>query len=181
MDDEIEEWKDIVNFEGLYQISSFGRLKSFKKCPEGYILSITNKTGWYLSVVLCGIGKINESHKMHILVGKYFIPNPENKKYINHKDLNKQNNHKRNLEWNTCSENVNHAIALNPNILKGINDYNKNRRVPIIQYSLSGVFIEEHVSGVDASLKTGVCKRNIYQVASKTEYKKGLTQTFEWV
>ncbi len=175
-DEEIEEWKDIINFEGYYQISSFGRLKSFKKHKEGYIMSLTNKTGWYLSVVLCGIDKINESHKIHILVGKYFIPNPENKKYINHKDLNKQNNHKNNLEWNTSSENINHAINLNPNILKGINDYNRNKIKPINQYSLSGDLIEEHASGKDASLKTKVCERNIFQVASKTEYKPGLTR-----
>lgn len=171
--EEWEEWKDIIGFEGFYQISSFGRLKSFKRIPTGYVMSVTNKTGWYLSVVLKT--KFNqESHKMHILVGKYFVPNPENKKYINHKDLNKQNNHKNNLEWNTSSENINHAINLNPNILKGINDYNKDRRVPILQYTLSGIFIEEHESGVEASFKTGVCKRNIYQVAAKTEYKPGL-------
>jgi len=176
MEEEIEEWLDIKGFEGLYQISSFGRLKSFKKHSEGYILSNVNKTGWYLNVVLCGIGKKDESHKIHRLVGKYFIPNPDNKKYINHKDLNKQNNRKNNLEWNTCSENINHAINLNPNILKGINDYNRNKIKPIVQYSLDGVLIEEHVSGKDAALKTKVCERNIFQVASKTEYKPGLTR-----
>lgn len=176
MKEEIEEWKDIIGFEGYYQISSFGRLKSFKVNPDGYILSNVNKTGWYLNVVLCGKGKQNESHKIHLLVGKYFVPNPENKPEINHDDLNKQNNYKSNLKWVTRAENMSHAILHNPNILKGINDYNKNKIKPIIQYNLLGDFIEEHESGIKASVKTGVCERNIYQVASKTEYKKGLTR-----
>lgn len=174
--EDIEEWKDIIGFEGLYQISSFGRLKSFKKHKTGYVLSNVNKTGWYLNVVLCGIGKQKESHKIHLLVGRYFVPNPDNKPEINHEDLNKQNNHKSNLKWVTRSENIHHAILHNPNILKGINNYNQNKIVPILQYDLNNVFIEEHESGIKASKKTGVCERNIYQVASKTEYKKGLTR-----
>lgn len=176
MEEDIEEWKDIIGFEGLYEISSWGRLKSYKRNPLGLIMSITNKTGWYLSIVLCGIGKTNQSEKMHILVGKYFIPNPENKKYINHKDLNKQNNHKSNLEWNTAKENNAHARALNPNILKGMNDYNRDRTKYVNQYCLSGNLLEEHSSVKEAALKTKVCERNIFQVASKTEYKPGLTR-----
>lgn len=171
-----EIWKKISGFEELYQISNFGRLKSFKKNKSGYILSQVNKTGWYLSVVLNGIGKEYKSFKIHYLVAKYFVDNPDNKPQVNHIDSNKQNNNSSNLEWVTAKENIVHAVKNNPNMIKGINKHNKDKRKTIYQFELNGKFIQEHVSGVEASIKTGVCERNIYQVACKTEYKKGFTR-----
>jgi len=173
--DKVEQWKDILGYEGHYQISDLGRVKSFKLKNKGRILSVKNKNGWYLSFRPCINGKA-KTHRIHVLVCKHFIQNPENKKYVNHKNSNKQYNLKGNLEWCTQSENSKHAISNNPNILKGINDYNKNRSQIILQFDLKGIFIEEHFNGVSASHKTKVCERNIYQVASKTEYKKGLTR-----
>ena len=74
------------------------------------------------------------------------------------------------------TEKEHHAIhaSLNPNILEGMRHYNKYvRPEKILQYSLDGEFIAEYANGHDAHLTTGVCQRNILQVAHKTEWKPG--------
>lgn len=112
--------------------------------------------------------------RIHRLVAEAFIPNPKNKPFINHIDCNKQNNCIKNLEWVTARENVIHSVKHNPNSIKAMNDYNKNRRIPVFQYSLSGEFIKEYLWSREASQETGICERNILMVANGEEYKKGL-------
>jgi hypothetical protein len=175
MDGEI--WKDIEGYEGHYQISSFGRLKSFKKFKEGFILSNVNSKKGYFSVVLRYKDKI-KSTRIHRLVAEHFIENSENKTYVNHKDLNKQNNHYLNLEWCTPRENVIHSIKSNSNQLFGMINYNTSvKPKKIIQLSISGEQLNVFKNSKEASLITGVCARNILQVASKSEYKKGLIRS----
>src|ERR1035437_8756675 len=95
---EAEVWKDIVPFEGLYQIANFGRLKSFKSNPNGRILSNVNNKGGYYSIVLCHKDLVKYT-RIHILVAEYFIgKRPSEKHQVHHKDDNKQNNYWRNLE-----------------------------------------------------------------------------------
>lgn len=182
----IEEWKDIPGFEGVYQISNQGQLKSFKrlngcrKYPvsdnENFILSNKNRTGDYLSVVLRHGDKIRYC-RIHALVAEAFIPNCDNKPEVNHKDCNKQNNCVGNLEWVTRRENHDHAVRNNPSLYKSMNYYNRFIRPRIIrQISLSGEFIGEYPNSHEAAKSTGVCQRNILQVANKTEYKPGKTR-----
>lgn len=173
----MEVWKDIKGFEGIYQISSHGRIKSFKKNKKGYILSNRNKNGWYLNVVLTS--KDNwRSVKIHRLVAESFIPNPDNKPEVNHKDGDKQNNKVENLEWVTESENMNHAINMNPNIVKGMNHYNKYSRPKTVQqFNFDGELMAEYPNCKLASEITGVCQRNIHAVAAQEEYKPGLTRS----
>lgn len=116
-----EEWRDIDGFEGYYQVSSFGRIRSLDRTVKysdgrvfsykGIILKTENKIGnsGYNNVVLSVSGKQYYSD-IHVLVAKAFVPNPENKPWVNHKDGNKLNNNKKNLEWVTKSENVIHAL-----------------------------------------------------------------------
>ncbi|MFA5382237.1 MAG: NUMOD4 motif-containing HNH endonuclease [Candidatus Micrarchaeia archaeon] len=171
-----ELWRDIKGFEGAYQISNRGRLKSFKFIKLGRILSNKNGKGGYLSVVLQCNGKIRCT-RLHRLVAEAFIPNSKNKDEVNHIDGNKQNNYVENLEWVTKSENVLHAIKRNPNIIAGINHYNQSiRPKPIWQFTLDGEFIAKHTNSAEAQKATGVCYRNILQVASQDEYKPGLTR-----
>jgi len=173
----MEAWKDIPGFEGLYQISNKGRLKSFKQYKDGRILSTKNNKGDYLSAVLCGKGVERRSTRVHRLVAEAFIPNPDSKPEVNHKDGNKQNNRVENLEWVTRLENAHHAIKHNPNILKGMNHYNKYvRPKTVIQLSLNGRHIAEFPSAKAAGRATGVCGRNILQVANRDEYKPGKTR-----
>ena len=171
-----EIWKDVKGWEGIYQISSLGRLKSFKRSTTGLVMKMTNKTGWYFSVVLCR-GSRSQSTRIHRLVAEHFIPNPKNKKTVNHKDLNKQNNIVSNLEWTTQKENNAHAGKNLPHKNDGMINYNQNIRPnAIVQMSLNRVHLKEYKNAKEASDSTGVCQRNILQVANKTEYKPGLTR-----
>ena len=172
----METWKDIKGFEGIYQISNMGRAKSFKADPNGRILSIKNSKGDYLNIVLCH-GNKRRSVKVHRLVAEAFIPNPDNKPEVNHKDGNKQNNRVGNLEWVTRAENHRHALALNPNILKGMVQYNRYIRPRTIQqFTMDGRFVAEYANSTEAEKATGVCQRNILQVANRDEYKPGKTR-----
>jgi len=173
---DLEFWEEIPLFEGVYQISSHGRLKSFKRIGGGYILSNVNIKGGYLSIVLSHREEIRYT-RIHRLVAEAFIPNPEGKSQVNHKDTNKQNNSADNLEWVTPKENVQDAIMNGVDFFSGMNNYNKYIRPKRIQQStLEGEFIEEYLNGTEASYQTGVCHRNILQVASRDEYKPGLTR-----
>ena len=71
----MEEWKWIKGFEGIYQISSHGRLKSFRKIKSGYILSNQNKKGWYLTVNLFDSDGVRHTRRIHRLVTEAFIGN----------------------------------------------------------------------------------------------------------
>jgi len=172
----MELWKDVKGFEGIYQVSNKGRLKSFKASKDGRILSNKNHKGGYLSVVLVCKSRM-KSTRMHRLVAEAFLPNPENKPEVNHKDGNKQNNRVENLEWVTRKENHRHALKHSPNMLRGMRKYNRFIRPKTIQqFSLDGKLLREFPNAMEAGRITGVCHRNILQVANKDEYKPGKTR-----
>lgn len=172
-----EIWKDIPGWEGVYQISNHGRMKSFKRISTGHILSNTNKCGWYLTRPLRHKKRKNETIRIHRLVALLFVQNPNNLPQVNHKDGNKQNNYFENLEWVTPTENMKHAVKMNPEFVKPMNNYNQNiRPKSIIQYTINGKFVAEFKNSTEAQKATGVCKRNILQVASQDEYRPGLTR-----
>lgn len=180
-----EIWKSLPGFEGLYSVSNHGRVKSFHNSIEGKLLSIKNATGWYLSFGVSRLGT-TKTVRVHRVVAELFVPNPEGKKEVNHKDLNKQNNHHSNLEWCTPSENVSHAVKHNPEMMRGVMKWNKIDKVrAVLQIDKSGKVIGEFSSCTEAGNETGVCTRNIHQVASKTEYKPNLTRSqaggFKWI
>lgn len=154
-----------------------GRLKSFKKNKNGRILSNKNSKGGYLNVVLkqAHCEKIY-SVKIHILVANHFLPPKPGDGYeINHKDANKQNNRWDNLEWVTKRENVMHSLLSHPKQLDGMHKWNKEIKTKrILQFTFDGYFIKKHLNGAEAAKFSGVCQRNILQVASGAEYKPGL-------
>lgn len=101
-----EIWRDIAGYNGDYQVSTFGRVKSFKyKSPHILKPKLAVE---YLRVDLYTGGKLKHQ-KVHVLVAKAFIPNPEHKPEVNHDDGHKFNCHVSNLYWATTSENVQHA------------------------------------------------------------------------
>lgn len=174
---EDERWLDIPGFVGVYQISTHGRLKSFKDGPGGRILSNKNAKGDYLSVILRGTDSVRHT-RIHRLVAEAFIPNHENLPEVNHIDGNKQNNRVENLEWVTRAQNVRDAIRRNPCMIVGMNFYNQHiRPKPIRQLSADGILLAVYVNSEEARKATGVCQRNILQVASRTEYKPGMTRS----
>lgn len=104
------EWRPIKGFEGLYEVSNLGQVKSlnYNRTKEAKILRLCKNKDGYLCVHLHKNGK-GYAKKVHRLVTAAFIPNPEGKTEVNHIDGNKTNNRVENLEWATHSENMHHA------------------------------------------------------------------------
>ena len=114
---EKEAWVDVRGYNGKYKISNLGNLKSFHRNKEGKINAFEiDKTG-YKRIKLY-LNKKGNHFFIHRLIAIAFIPNPENKPFINHKDGNKLNNSIENIEWCTPKENAQHAMdtGLNSNI-----------------------------------------------------------------
>ena len=122
---EKEIWKDVVGYEGLYQVSNKGNVYSVerrnvrgRKCSGRTLKPIYNKYG-YLRVNLCKNGKVKARY-IHSLVAEVFIPNQNNYLEINHKDEIKTNNHVENLEWCTGDYNLRYGTRI-----KRISDTNR--------------------------------------------------------
>lgn len=112
----MEQWKPIEGFEGLYEISNLGRVKSLPKrsgtCNrKESIRKLSYTKDGYIKIRLCGNGK-DITTRVHRLVANAFIPNPENKNTVNHIDGDKTNNKVDNLEWVNRSEQLLHAYSL---------------------------------------------------------------------
>lgn len=112
-----EEWRDIAGFEGLYQISNLGNVKSFDRIDSlgrlriGIKRKLIDDKDGYQLVSLHKDGKVFMK-KVHRLVAEAFLPNPDNLPFVNHKDENKKNNCVDNLEFCTAKYNVNYGSAL---------------------------------------------------------------------
>lgn len=167
-----EQWVWVNGFEGMYQVSNFGRIKSFKKTEGGYILSNQNSHGDYLRIVLNDPStNKRKSIGIHVLVAEHFIGERPKGFHVHHKDGDKQNNIFTNLEYIHPKEHRKETEKTHPQIITGIVSYNKNKKaVPIRQYTISGEYIAEYANSEIASRITGVCRRNILQVASKTPF-----------
>lgn len=138
-----EIWKDVVGYEGLYQVSNLGRIKR-----KDHILYKTLRN--YYGVKLCK-NNIKCFKYIHRIVAQAFIPNPENKSQVNHIDGNKLNNCVDNLEWVTRSENTKHAYKI------GLEKPTKIS--PVIQYDLKGNKIKEYESIKEAKKKNKKCSK----------------------
>jgi hypothetical protein len=113
-----EVWKDIENYEGLYQVSSIGRIKSLERTVyagsgrtriqrERLLTNSINDNGYYrVNLWRNNIFKVRKVHRLQM---EAFVPNPENKRTVNHKNGIKTDNRLCNMEWATHSENNQHA------------------------------------------------------------------------
>lgn len=133
-----EQWKDIKGYEGLYQISNFGRVKSFKK-RKPYIMRAHESLKHYLDSPLTMNG-IEKRYRLHRLVAQAFIPNPNNLPQVNHIDGNKHNNHVSNLEWCDNGYNQRHAFANGLNSRKKLGESPKAKK--ICQFTKDGKLIK---------------------------------------
>lgn len=131
----MEKWKDIIGYEGYYQISNFGNVKNVQ--TNKILIGDTNNAG-YKRVTL--YKPIKKRFFIHRLVAFYFCDGYKENLVVNHKDGNKQNNHYDNLEWVTRSENDLHAYKMNlrqvhPSQFKhSILAYDKNTKILVKEY-----------------------------------------------
>lgn len=161
----VEEWKWIKGFEGAYSISNTGKIRH--KSRE---MSVKNSKGWYLTVRLYD-GEIWHTKRIHRLVYETFVGEIPKGYHIHHIDENKQNNNLDNLKMLSSKEHL--SISANkPSTYASMVYRNKYGQKHILQFSLDGKFIKEYISACEASKVTGVCSRNITQVAKKEPFNK---------
>lgn len=187
----MEIWKDIKNFEGLYQVSHLGNVRSLDaiiNCKgaknidthirKGRILKQSIGTTGYYSVNLSRNGK-TKYVRVHKLVAEAFIPNPNNYYCINHKDGNKLNNYFCNLEWCDFSHNLKEAyrIGLRQNKYKGKYGREAQFSKPLLQFSLDGDFIKEWENAEQVKRELGYCAENIRSVCRG---KRNQANGFKW-
>lgn len=177
----MERWKDIIGYEGLYQVSNLGRVKTFNYLHhEGYvqILKSGNVTGGYLRVVLYKNGK-RKHYMVHRLVAEAFLPNPLNLPYINHKieglegkrmnmvifnedgtiDYNQTT-----LEWCDAKYNINYGTR-NKRVSGAMTNGKLSKKV--LQYTLNGEFVREWPSANE-------CGRNGFDQANVSACCRGV-------
>lgn len=145
----MEIWKDIKDYEGLYQVSNLGNIKSlkrtvkiskskekYKEVPECILKPCHTKKG-YLYVTLANNGIVKNA-RVHKLVANAFIPNSNENLQINHIDGNKENNNVNNLEWVTCKENIQKAweMGLCENIRELCSKLGKSKKGLIARWNL---------------------------------------------
>ncbi len=137
----MEIWKPIVGYEGIYEVSNLGNVRSLIGKLKSRKATINN---WYYLLCLSKKNK-NMYFKVHRLVAFAFIENPDNKKFVNHIDWDKLNNSVNNLEWVTSSENMFHSYRVlwrkPPHLLRVwcLNNLSKS----ILQYTKDWEFIKE--------------------------------------
>lgn len=150
-----EIWKDIEGFEGLYQVSNMGRVKSLRR---NIILKSQIARSGYKRIQLYN-NKGYKHFQIHRLVATAFISNPDNLPQVNHKDENKANNCVDNLEWCTPEYNHNYGTINIRISQKQLNHKNKSKIV--LQYSLDGTFIKEWKSTMDVERNLGFAHTHI--------------------
>lgn len=178
-DFEGEVWKQVVGYEERYKVSNYGRVKQLDNnglskysLPRILKQYFPNNRGCYWFVDLYINGK-SKHKRVHRLVAKAFLPNPNNLPEVNHKDENKQNPHLDNLEWCTRKYNANYGTMpkrmgehikrrKRESINNGNNGYLKHKEVH--QYDLNGNYIASYYSQKEAEAQTGANRNSICDV-----------------
>ena len=151
-----------------------GRLKSFRRDLNGHIMSNKNKNGWYFTVNLYDERNKCHTARIHTLVAKHFIGEIPKGYHVHHIDGNKQNNLVTNLKIVHPSEHRKETAKMFPQVKTGIIRYNQYERPKTIyMYDTDGNYLASFPNATAASIITGICSRNILQVANKNEYKPG--------
>lgn len=151
--DNSEIWKDCKGYEGLYQVSSLGRVWSVRSQK---VLRVFNRGNGYYAVNLFAKNGKRKLESVHRLVALAFLDNPNHYPEVNHKDQDKSNNKVENLEWCSSKYNVNYG--------------DRNERAgrakgkTVAQYTQAGKFVGEYYSTYEAERRTGINRANIGSV-----------------
>jgi hypothetical protein len=171
----MEIWKPIKTNRGEYEVSNEGRVRRILN-PLGdfRILKQTPFQGKeYLSVSF-PVDELNPQYKrcpfkrkrVHVLVATAFIPNPENKPTVNHKDTNKANNHVDNLEWATCQEQTDHAIDMGVNSTLANRKFSKEQVFEVLNSTLPDLVLANKYGTRPSTIynmRTGRCYKSYHK------------------
>ena len=159
-----EVWKDIPFAKGYYQVSNLGRVRSIDRTAnakqstrkiKGQVLQQSLSSGY--AIVTLSFDGVRKSVRVHRLVAEAFLPNPINKRTVNHIDENKLNNRIENLEWATDRENANHGNRTKKSAL--------GRCKPVEQLSLDGELVNSFDSIKLAAMATDISPQKISATA----------------
>lgn len=166
----MEIWKDIKGYEGLYQVSNYGRVKSlnYRRTGKEQLMKPILNTNGYFCVWL--YNKQNKIYSIHRLVAEAFIPNPDNLPCVNHKDEDKTNNHVDNLEFCTYEYNQNYGTCRERIREKQLNHPNKSKKV--YQYTIDCRFVKEWES-------INECGRNGFNIGGVYSCCRGKIKTYK--
>lgn len=162
-----EEWKDVVGYEGEYEVSSYGRVR--RVCGIGeYQLKDQSMQVGYPMVQLKTSTKKNKHVAVHRLVAQAFLPNEKNLPFVNHIDGKRNNNNVSNLEWCTPKENANRKVnkARRSTQLSSANGMAKLNKEQVVQ-----IYKDTISSQRDLARKFGVTKTQIQYIKNKKSWK----------
>lgn len=189
----MEIWKDIEGYEGLYQVSNLGRVKSLSRF-------IDNKRGgwiskeiflkhsydsWGYQQIILTKNNIRKSFKLHRIIAQAFIPNPDNLPQVNHKNEIKDDNRIENLEWCDCKYNVNYGTRNKRSAEKASQRMTgkigklHNTSKPIIQLTKNGEFIKEWECSCSVTRQLGYSDSSIRQCCNGN-FKQAYGYNWKW-
>lgn len=195
LDEQLEIWKDIKGYEGLYQVSNLGRVKSLQrehKTSSKYIQKekILSTNVGIRGYTLVSLWKDNKGvqYPLHRLVAKAFIPNPENKPCIDHINTIRTDNRIENLRWVSHKENSNNVITLkkskeNCQTMWERGDFDNRNNLhyqKVAKLDLNGNVLEIYDSIKEASIKCGVSSGSISAICRGTNPKRHTAGGFKW-
>lgn len=166
-----EIWKDIPEYQGLYQVSNLGRIKN----RNNHIISQHSGSSKYLLVILYKNG-IKKNYLVHRLVAKTFIENSNNLPQVNHKDENIFNNYVDNLEWCTNDYNQHYGTKYERTMKS-----KKKQMKKVLQYDLQNNYIKTFNSIGDASKEVNGNRQNIIDcLKNRKKYKNRTAYGYKW-
>ena len=172
MENRIEIWKPVVGYEGLYEVSDLGRVKSlnYNHTKSEQILKAEIGKNKGLRVFLWS-NQQKQRFLVHRLVAQAFIPNPDNLPEIDHINTDRTDNRVENLRWATRKSNMNNPLTRNNlSTSKLAKTYNIK---PVLQYTPNGKYLKEYICLREAERLTGIHHSSIMRVCKGKQYSAG--------